>query len=78
MFENSDEEIEILKQQLEEINKKDRILEEIEIRLHQMKKIAQQAANHELSVGERERLNTRIQEHQGVIETLEEYLHKRF
>jgi len=76
MFENADEEIAILEQQLESIKKQDRVLEEIEIRLHQMKKIAQQAVDSDLSVGEREVLNEQIQAHQVVIETLDDYLRK--
>ncbi|WP_438316127.1 hypothetical protein [Sporosarcina sp. FA9] len=75
MFENFVDEIEILKQQLELIKKQDRVLEEIEIRLHQMKKIAQQAANNEMPTEEREQLNEQIQEHQTVIKTLEDYMH---
>lgn len=74
MYENSDDEIGILKQQLESIKKQDRILEEIEIRLHQMKKIAECAANSQLSIGKREKLNRQLQEHQAVIEMLEGYL----
>lgn len=78
MFENADDEIAILEQQLESIKKQDRVLEEIEIRLHQMKKIAQQAATSGVSVGEREVLNEQVQAHQVVIETLEDYLRKEF
>ncbi|MFD1926882.1 hypothetical protein ACFSFY_02175 [Sporosarcina siberiensis] len=78
MFDHSEDEIEILKQQLELIKKKDRVLEEIEIRLHQMKTIAQQAANNDLPMKEREQLNEQIQEHQTVIKTLENYMNSGF
>jgi len=78
MFENAEDEIAILEQQLEMIKKQDRVLEEIEIRLHQMKKIAKQATTSELSVGEREVLNEQVQAHQLVIENLEDYLRKEF
>ena len=49
-----------LEQQLEWCKKQDRILEEIEVKLFEMKKIAQFALEHELSEIEIEGLNTQL------------------
>jgi len=74
MYEDNEEEIELLKQQLELVKRQDRILEDIEIKLHEMKMIAQYASNHHLSRKELEQLNKQIQNHQATIQSLEDYL----
>lgn len=74
MYENSEDELELLKQQLEWVKQQDRVLAEIERRLHEMKRIAQYAVEHRLSLGEREQMNQQVQEHQDAIRSLENYL----
>ncbi|MBY0223471.1 MULTISPECIES: hypothetical protein [Sporosarcina] len=74
MYENSVEELELLKQQLERVKQQDRILAEIERKLHGMKEIAQYAAEHRLLADEQERLDKQMQEHQNAIMSLENYL----
>ena len=64
-------ELEIAKQQLALCQQQDRLLEEIEARLHAMKSIAQYAVDHELTEEEKARQNQRIAEHQSVIRVLE-------
>ncbi|MEK4023915.1 hypothetical protein [Sporosarcina sp. FSL W7-1283] len=73
MYENSEGELELLKQQLERGKQQDRTLE-IESRLHEMKEIAQYAAEHRLLIDEQEQLNKQMQEHQEAIRSLENYL----
>ncbi|WP_153722642.1 hypothetical protein [Sporosarcina cascadiensis] len=66
--EQRENELEFLKQQLEHIKQQDRILAEIEMRLHKMKRIAEYAAGHRLSREEG------VEEHQAAIRSLEGYL----
>lgn len=47
------DELEIIKQQMAMCKLQDRLLEKIEMRLHEMKKIAQYAAEHEIIQVER-------------------------
>ncbi|WP_252342977.1 hypothetical protein [Priestia megaterium] len=49
-----------LEQQLEWCKEQDRILEEIEMKLHEMKKLAEYAFNHELTSLEIDQLNGRL------------------
>lgn len=74
MYENFEDELELLKQQLEWVKQQDRILAEIESRLHEMKEIARYAAEHRLLIDEQEQLNKQMQEHQEAIRSLENYL----
>ncbi|GKV64842.1 MULTISPECIES: hypothetical protein [unclassified Sporosarcina] len=67
-------ELENLKQQLEHVKQQDRILAEIEMRLHKMKRIAEYAAGHRLSREESVVLNRQVEEHQAAIWSLEGYL----
>jgi len=64
-----------LEQQLEWYKKQDRILEEIEMKLHKMKKIAQYAVDHVLTITEKEQLNTQLSELKAEIHFLEIQLH---
>ncbi|PIC62951.1 hypothetical protein CSV79_14425 [Sporosarcina sp. P13] len=73
---NAEGEIELLKEQLEKVKQQDRILEEIENRLHKMKDIATYATDHRLSAQERNQLNKQMQEHQAAIKSVENYLTK--
>lgn len=71
MCEDNQEEIERLKQLLEQARLQDQILEEIETKLNQMKMIARYATNHELSDNARAQLNIKIQDRKIAIKELE-------
>ncbi|ARF15079.1 hypothetical protein [Sporosarcina ureae] len=73
MRDNS-EEIERLKQQLEQVKQQDRVLEEIEKRLYKMKEIAEYASKYRLSGEETRELEKQIGEHEAAIESLQNYL----
>ncbi|WP_413300387.1 hypothetical protein AA0X95_18415 [Bacillus sp. 1P10SD] len=64
-----------LEQQLEWCKKQDCILEEIEMKLHEMKKIAQCALNHELTLLEVDQLNIQLNELKSEVHFLEQQLH---
>ena len=64
------EEIERLKEQLEQVNQQDRVLEEIEKRLYKMREIAEYASKYWLSGEE----TLEMEEHRAVIESLQNYL----
>lgn len=63
-----------LKQQLALTRLQDKILEDIENQLSEIKEIAEYAAGHQLTVDESARFNERIQQHQKTITALEEQL----
>ncbi len=64
-----------LEQQLEWCKEQDRILEEIEMKLYEMKKIAQYALDHELTPIEIEQLNGQLNELKSEVHFLEKQLH---
>ena len=64
-----------LEQQLEWFKKQDRILEAIELKLHEMKKIAQYVVDHELTSLEIEQLNVQLNELKDEVQCLEKQLH---
>lgn len=64
-----------LEQQLEWCEKQGRILDEIEMKLHKMKRIAQHALNQELTAIEIEQLNTQLSELKVEVHFLEKQLH---
>ena len=64
-----------LEQQLQWCKKRDRILEEIEMKLHEMKKIVQYTLDYELTEIELEQLNDRLKELTGEVYSLERQLH---
>ena len=64
-----------LEQQVEWCKKQDRILEEIELKLHEMKKIAQYALEHALSPIELEELNTQLIDLKNYVQLLNKQLH---
>ena len=64
-----------LEQQVEWCKKQDRILEEIELKLHEMKKIAQYALEHALSPIELEGLNTQLIDLKNEVHLLKKQLH---
>jgi len=74
MNEDTQEEIERLKLQLEQVKLQDQILEEIEIKLNQMKIIAQYAKDYTLSDKKLAQLNKKIRDYQGIIKELESKL----
>ncbi len=71
MYEDTEKEVVRLKQQLEHLKQQDQILSEIENRLYQMKKIAEYAAQHQLSPEELDRLNHEMYKHQPMVSALE-------
>lgn len=64
-----------LQEQFEWCKERDAILEEIEIKLHKMKKIAQYALEHELTAIEIEQLNGQLNELKREVILLERQLH---
>jgi predicted nuclease with TOPRIM domain len=64
-----------LEQQLQWCKEQDRILEEIETKLYEMKKIAQYALAQELTPLESEQLNDRLKELEREVHLLEKQLH---
>lgn len=71
MFEDTQEVIEHLKNQIEQVKQQDLIFEKIEIYLIQMKEIAQYAADHKLTDEEITKMNYKIQDHHRKIKELE-------
>ena len=63
-----------LEQQLEWCKKQDRILEEIEMKLSEMKKITQYTLDHELTEIEIEQLNDQLNELKSEVHLLEKQL----
>ena len=63
-----------LEQQLEWCKKQDRILEEIEMKLYEMKKITQYTLDHELTEIEIEQLNVQLNELKSEVHLLEKQL----
>ena len=63
-----------LEQQLEWCKKQDRILEEIEMKLSEMKKITQYTLDHELTEIEIELLNNQLNELKSEVHLLEKQL----
>ena len=65
-----------LEEQLEWSKEQVRILDEIDMRLHEMKKIAEYAVEHELSaVDEKIRLNNQLKDLKDEVDSLEKQLH---
>ncbi|WP_416420281.1 hypothetical protein ACLZHR_22300 [Priestia aryabhattai] len=63
-----------LEQQLEWCKEQDRILEEIEMKLYEMKKIAEYAFNHELTPHSTNQLNNQLKELKSEVQFLEKQL----
>ncbi|BAQ10180.1 hypothetical protein OXB_1709 [Bacillus sp. OxB-1] len=70
--------IDLLKLQLAWCKRQDQLLEEISNKLHEMKRIAQYAAVHELSQWKAEELNGQLQKMKKEIERLEKKLEEPF
>ncbi|WDL88494.1 hypothetical protein IUJ58_06340 [Priestia aryabhattai] len=64
-----------LEQQLKWCKEQDRILEDIEMKLYEMKRIAEYAFNHELTSLETKQLNRQIKELESEVHFLEKQLH---
>ena len=64
-----------LEEQLEWSKEQVRILDEIDMRLHEMKRIAEYAVEHELSATEKIRFNTQLKDLKDEVDSLEKQLH---
>jgi len=64
-----------LEQQLQWCKKQDRILEEVELKLHEMKKMAQYALDHALTPIGSEQLNSQLNKLKAEAHFLEKQLH---
>jgi hypothetical protein len=64
-----------LEEQLEWCKEQDRILEEIDSKLHEMKEIAEYALNHELTSVGIDQLNGQLHVLQSEVQLLEKQLH---
>ena len=64
-----------LEEQLEWSKEQVRILDEIDMRLHEMKKIAEYAVDHELSATEKIRFNNQLKVLKDEVDSLEKQLH---
>ncbi|PIC98530.1 hypothetical protein [Sporosarcina sp. P29] len=71
---DNSEELDQLKQQLEQVKQQDRILEEIEKRLYKIKENAEYASKYWLGREETRELERQIEEHKVAIESLQNYL----
>lgn len=71
---DNSEELDQLKQQLEQVKQQDRILEEIEKRLYKLKEIAEYASKYRLSGEESRELERQIEGHETAITSLQNYL----
>lgn len=67
----SQSEKKMLEQQLQWTKEQIRILDEMDIKLHEMKKIAEYAAKHNLFAAEIEKLNSQMEELKGELSFLE-------
>ena len=65
-----------LKRQLEVVKQQDKLLENIEIRLHKMRDIAQYATDNQLSKKESDKLNQQMEEQQSAIDELKALYHR--
>ncbi|MGG3450567.1 hypothetical protein [Domibacillus aminovorans] len=63
-----------LEKQLQWSKEQARILDEIDVHLHEMKEIAEYAVKHELTLDEIEKLNGQLNELKDVIHSLEQQL----
>ena len=75
MGENLQNDKPFLKEQLEWCKEQDRILIKIERNLHEMKKIAEYAVEHELDLKEKNELNDRLNHLKDEVIFLEQQLH---
>ena len=64
-----------LEEQLEWSKEQVRILDEIDMRLHEMKRIAEYAVDHELSANEKIRFNNQLKDLKDEVDSLEKQLH---
>jgi hypothetical protein len=64
-----------LEEQLEWCKEQDRILEEIDVKLHEMKEIAEYALEHGLTSAEIDQLNDQLNELKREVHSLEKQLH---
>ncbi|WP_416147230.1 hypothetical protein ACM26V_13485 [Salipaludibacillus sp. HK11] len=72
----SDEQKEFLMEQLEWIKEQRKIYDTIEVKLYQMKEIAEEATNENMSVRERRHLQEQIDELKNDVDILFKKLHK--
>lgn len=75
MNKDEQEHKQFLEQQIDWCKEQDRILEEIEMKFHEMKKIAQYALNHEITPPEIDQLNGQLKELESEVHFLEKQLY---
>jgi predicted nucleic acid-binding Zn-ribbon protein len=75
MEKDGQEHKQFLERQLDWCKKQDHILEEIEMKLHEMKKVAQYTLDHELTAREIDQLNGHLNELKREVHFLEKQLH---
>lgn len=75
MNKDGQEHKQFLEQQLEWCKEQDRILEAIEMKLHEMKEIAQYSLEHELPSLEIDQLNDQLKKLKSEVNFLEKQLH---
>jgi vacuolar-type H+-ATPase subunit I/STV1 len=75
MDKDQQEKKKFLEQQLQWSREQARILDEIDVNLHEMKEIAEYALKHELTKDEIEKLNSQLNDLKDVIHSLEKQLH---
>ncbi|WP_100405453.1 hypothetical protein [Bacillus solitudinis] len=74
MDKDQQEQKRFLEEQLQWTREQDRILEEIDEKLHEMKRIAEYALEHEPSVLETNKLNSQLKELKDEVQSLERQL----
>ena len=74
----NENELDQAERQLEIVKRQDKLLAEIETRLHKMKEIAEYAAENQLSIVETNELNDQIEEQLKVIDELKELYNRGF
>ncbi|KAB7706549.1 hypothetical protein F9802_10135 [Bacillus aerolatus] len=75
MDKDQQEQKEFLEQQLQWCKEQNYILEEMNVKLHEMKRIAEYALEHELSASEVEQLNGQLNVLKNEVNSLEKKLH---
>ncbi|MDQ0244751.1 polyhydroxyalkanoate synthesis regulator phasin [Bacillus fengqiuensis] len=75
MDKDNQEHKKFLEEQLEWCKKQDRILEEIDMKLHEMKKIAEYALEHEFTSAEIAELNGQLNKLKSEVYSLEQQLY---
>jgi len=75
MEDNHQEYKQFLEEQIQWCRKRDGILEKMELKLHEMKRIAEYTRIHELTSAEIDKLNDQLKELESEVHSLEKQLH---